>query len=514
MLGVQPAWLARGGLGSPLFQLKVSARQFGQIVIGLVILGFLGLLAAGGAAGLIMTLSQSRTRWVNHTYEVERHINGFRIQIERLEAGRRGYLLDQDPSFRQVYIDAASAIPGEIASLKYLTADNPRQQANLAALTTDVDRLKAQLVISMADAQNGQRAKALQDFTADGSVALARRTRQLTAAMLAEETRLLRQRTGDQNNLFRDFFLVLVFSAVWLALVAVLSVMVIQRYTRELANSRDSLKDLNDNLELAVDARTADLRRANDEIQRFAYIVSHDLRSPLVNVLGFTAELEAASKSISGLIERAQAEAPQIVTEETRRAVNEDVPEAIGFIRTSTQKMDRLINAILKLSREGRRTVTPELLNMDDLLRGVADSLQHRVDDLGAEVVVEGPLPRLVSDRVAIEQIFSNLVENAVKYLKPGRPGRIRVSGALNLGRAIFEVADNGRGIDPKDHERVFDLFRRSGVQDQPGEGIGLAHVRALAYRLGGIISCESTLGEGATFRLSLPVAFMAEEPK
>jgi hypothetical protein len=194
--------------------------------------------------------------------------------------------------------------------------------------------------------------------------------------------------------------------------------------------------------------------------------------------------------------------------------VREDVPEAIGFIRTSTQKMDRLINAILTLSREGRRTITPELLDMDDLVQLIADSLQHRVDALDATIEIQTPLPRLVSDRVAIEQIFSNLIENAVKYLQPGRPGHIRVSGATSLGRAIFEVSDNGRGIDPKDHERVFDLFRRSGAQDQPGEGIGLAHVRALAYRLGGVISCESALREGATFRLSLPVAFMAEEPK
>ena len=78
----------------------------------------------------------------------------------------------------------------------------------------------------------------------------------------------------------------------------------------------------------------------------------------------------------------------------------------------------------------------------------------------------------------------------------------------------IYEVADNGRGIDPKDHDRVFDLFRRSGPQDQPGEGIGLAHVRALAYRLGGVVDCESALDQGAVFRLSLPVLYTGDTPK
>jgi signal transduction histidine kinase len=82
------------------------------------------------------------------------------------------------------------------------------------------------------------------------------------------------------------------------------------------------------------------------------------------------------------------------------------------------------------------------------------------------------------------------------------------VSGGIEHGRAVVAVTDNGRGIDPRDHARVFDLFRRSGAQDQPGEGIGLAHVRALVYRLGGIIDVSSQLGEGATFRLSLPTTF------
>jgi signal transduction histidine kinase len=272
--------------------------------------------------------------------------------------------------------------------------------------------------------------------------------------------------------------------------------------------SRDRLRELNENLEGAVLARTADLQRANDEIQRFAYIVSHDLRSPLVNVMGFTAELDASIKPLSELITRAEEEAPAIVTEEARLAVREDLPEAVGFIRSSTQKMDRLINAILRLSREGRRVITPEPLDVAEMLEGIVGSLQHRLTELGAEVEIETPMPKIVSDRVAIEQILSNLVENSVKYLQAGRPGRIVVRGRRTGGRVIYDVIDNGRGIDPKDHERIFDLFRRSGTQDQPGEGIGLAHVRALAYRLGGIITCESQLGKGATFSLSLPPQF------
>ena len=119
-----------------------------------------------------------------------------------------------------------------------------------------------------------------------------------------------------------------------------------------------------------------------------------------------------------------------------------------------------------------------------------------------------GLTPGGASDRLALEQIFSNLIDNALKYLKPGVPGDILVRARTKLGFAIFEVIDNGRGIDPKDHQRIFDLFRRAGTQDKPGQGIGLAHVRALVRRLGGTMSVSSELNHGSTFTITLPIAW------
>jgi signal transduction histidine kinase len=100
------------------------------------------------------------------------------------------------------------------------------------------------------------------------------------------------------------------------------------------------------------------------------------------------------------------------------------------------------------------------------------------------------------------------LIDNALKYLKPDVPGDIAIRGRRKLGFAIFEITDNGRGIDPKDHQRIFDLFRRAGAQDRPGQGIGLAHVRALVRRLGGTMSVSSELGHGSTFTVTLPTAW------
>ena len=240
----------------------------------------------------------------------------------------------------------------------------------------------------------------------------------------------------------------------------------------------------------------AELRESNEELQRYAYIVSHDLRSPLVNVMGFTSELEEARPELR----RAMGDHPQA------ERIDAELGEALGFIRAAVTRMEGLIAAILKLSREGRRTFAPEPLDLTALLQGLADAQRHQIETAGATVVVAPDLPTIVADRLAVEQVFGNLVDNAVKYLDPARPGRIAISTRPAAGdRVRIAITDNGRGIAGRDHARVFELFRRSGVQDRPGEGIGLAHVKALVRSLGGRIDLASALGEGTTFEVTLP---------
>lgn len=128
------------------------------------------------------------------------------------------------------------------------------------------------------------------------------------------------------------------------------------------------LQVTNQNLEALVEARAGELRLANEEVQRFAYIVSHDSRAPLVNVLGFTSELDASRGQPCGFLDNARAATPLLVTDDFCEAVEADMPEALGFIRSSTQKMDRLIGMILKLPREGKRRLTPEPIDLGDLV--------------------------------------------------------------------------------------------------------------------------------------------------
>ncbi|MBD8619714.1 CHASE3 domain-containing protein [Sphingomonas sp. CFBP 13728] len=486
-------------------KLPSSEGRVARWLVAFMTLGFIALAAAAIAIGWITVRNRTYTAEILHTQDVRQAIATLQIQMEQSETARRGYILAGKPLFATAYARTAGNLVPSIRKLRHLTRDNPRQGARLDLIEPRFVQLRALRTQSMTLVAAGRIAEAQRRFAVDASVPLMRGIRYRLQAMAADEVRLLGIRTERQERTSALFLSVAGLAAALLLIVAILAVLLIRRYTADLAASRDSLRTLNETLEEQVVERTADLSRANEEIQRFAYIVSHDLRSPLVNVMGFTAELATAAGPLAELVDRAEAEAPHILTEDARLAAREDLPEAIGFIRTSTQKMDRLINAILKLAREGRRTIAPEHIDPAQLVDTIVGALQHIVDDRGAVVRVERPMPGIVTDCLALEQILSNLIENATKYLKPGRPGEIVVKGHTERGRVILSVVDNGRGIDPRDHQRVFDLFRRSGTQDQPGEGIGLAHVRALAYRLGGTIDVQSTLGDGATFRLNLP---------
>lgn len=487
--------------------LKIDDRRFNrQAIIALVAVFLLQLIVVGAAFLTYARNEESGVR-VEHTRDVIDAVAEINVLIERAETASRGYLLAPDPRRAMTFDRSVGIIPPAVANVGLMTADNPAQRSNLIELQRVVAIEIATLNRIMGLATSGQVEDARADFRANAPYQKIAAIRAASARIGVEENRLLAERRANERRSGRLLKSVLGAAAVLMLLAGAFIFYIARRYIGELGAARDRLFLLNTDLEGEVKRRTADLQRANEEVQRFAYIVSHDLRSPLVNILGFTAELETTNKTLGELIERAHKQAPKLLTQDVRDAQT-DLPEAIGFIRASTQKMDRLINAILKLSREGRRSLTPELLPMDRLMTGIAASLVQPIEDAGATLLIEPPLPDITNDRVAIEQIFSNLIENAAKYLQDGRVGTIKVRGRSDGDRAIFEIEDNGRGIDPKDHQRIFDLFRRAGAQDQAGEGIGLAQVRALVNRLGGYIDVESSIGEGSVFRLNLPVTY------
>jgi signal transduction histidine kinase len=240
-----------------------------------------------------------------------------------------------------------------------------------------------------------------------------------------------------------------------------------------------------------------------EEIKQFAYIVSHDLRAPLANVKGFTQELMGSLGDIEARVREEADSIPEEARLEIMRILDSDVPEAIHFIDSSVSRMNRLVGGILQLSRVGYNQLHMERLNMYELVAETFKSFSHEIQSRGIDVRI-GDLPHVIADCASMEQILANLVSNSIKYLDPERPGRIEVAGATSGDETVFRMEDNGVGVDESDQERIFDLFRRAGRQDVPGEGMGLTYVRTLVRRHGGRIWCESEPGVGTTFIFSI----------
>jgi signal transduction histidine kinase len=247
----------------------------------------------------------------------------------------------------------------------------------------------------------------------------------------------------------------------------------------------------------------ADLERSNEEVKNFAYIVAHDLRVPLVNLKGYSSELRTALGVIGANLDAALPHLAQEKQTEVAIALHEDVPEALEFIINSVSRMDSFINAVLLLSRLGRRYLKPESLDMTTLIQPIVETMAHQIQERGITLTV-APLPEVIADRTSMEQIMGNILGNAVKYLDPERPGQIEVTAQANGAETTFRIRDNGRGVAADDMEKVFAPFRRAGKQDTPGEGMGMAYVQTLVRRLGGRIWCESEIGKGTTFTFTI----------
>jgi signal transduction histidine kinase len=479
--------------------------------------GFLVLVAISTASVLLVNKSREDNAWVIHTVEAESQISNLLLEIRRVESATRAYMLSGGPQFFAEYQAAATTIVPALDKLSAFTSDNPVQVANVAKLRTAVEQRLSEFARGVERVKTSDLSTAVTVLRNGSSMGAVETIAAAGHDMRTEEDRLLRQRTETADRTQKLASSVTIAGSGMVLALAFGSVLLVRQSARARDLAETRLRDSNLNLEATVDERTADLREASDEIQRFAYIVSHDLRSPLVNIMGFTSELEELGKDIFrriGGLTGVPAGGPPVDVADIPLAgpdkqMSADFSEALGFIKSSIARMDRLISAILNLTREGRREFQPERIDTREFIEGIVSSLAHQAAEAQAEIHIE-PLPNIISDRLALEQIFSNLIDNAIKYLKSGAPGEVRIRGRTKLGYAIFEISDNGRGIDPKDHQRIFDLFRRAGTQDKPGQGIGLAHVRALVRRLGGTMSVSSELNAGSTFTITLPISWHA----
>lgn len=422
------------------------------------------------------------------------------------ETGQRGFVITRNELFLQPYESAVGEIREEVDRLAAAVADRPVKAVQMDRLRDRIRGKLAEMGQAINLVRSGEQAQAVELIQSDVGRELMDDIRSMLDQFKELSDANVELGTEAQISATEQLQWITVGGGI--AIIAVMggAILVVAQHVRALAASRREVEVLNQGLEARVAERTEDLMQANQEIQRFAYIVTHDLRAPLVNIMGFTAELDASLKSLQAYVLNDGKPVSEEEIREARLAASEDLPEAIGFIRSSTKKMDGLINAILKISRDGRRQLKPEIVELQPMLETITNSVYHQISESDGSIDVDIKATCLNTDRLSVEQILGNLFDNAIKYKHPQRPLTLAVRTAPEGRHMVrIEVEDNGRGIAEQDHERIFELFRRSGQQDQSGEGIGLAHVRSLARNLGGEITVQSRLGEGSTFVLRLP---------
>ena len=246
---------------------------------------------------------------------------------------------------------------------------------------------------------------------------------------------------------------------------------------------RDVIQKLNADLERRVAERTAQIETSVKELEDFTYTVSHDLRTPLRAIGGFS----------------------RILEEDYGDRLDDEARRLIGVVRENTQRMGQLIDDLLAFSRLGRNPMAATSINMEALARSALAGIGASAAAEGGRIEVH-PLPEARGDPVLIKQVWVNLLSNAIKFSGKRDEPRIEVTGDDDGANAVYCVKDNGAGFDMQYYDKLFGVFQRLHGDDEfPGIGVGLAMVRRIVSRHGGRVWAEGKVGEGAAFYFSLP---------
>lgn len=240
------------------------------------------------------------------------------------------------------------------------------------------------------------------------------------------------------------------------------------------------------------------------DMQQILYIASHDLRSPMVNIQGYTSELESMIDQMTAMLK--DSSLPSVARDKISSLEPEEMKISTQYIFASVEKINQLINGMLKISRLYSSQLDKESLDMNNLLSDIIKVFEFRLHDCNSRITLSD-LPPCVGDRDQLDQVFSNLIDNALKYRDPQRELHITITGDRAQDSVFYRVEDTGIGIPEEQLEKIFDIFHRVNKNNTKiqGEGLGLTSVRSILDRHDGHIAVESQSGHGSVFTVSLP---------
>ncbi|MEZ4813478.1 MAG: PAS domain-containing sensor histidine kinase [Caldisericia bacterium] len=255
-------------------------------------------------------------------------------------------------------------------------------------------------------------------------------------------------------------------------------------------------------LELERAKMRKSLEEKNSELEQLLFVTFHDLRSPLVNILGFSGELEEDLLDLAKKVD--ESTDLDDLKENIEELIGTRLFESSQFIQKSAKKIDQLLKGLLKLSRIGRLPVNQELIDTNQLLKDILDTMRFQIQREKIDLYIE-KLPQCIGDRNQLSQVFSNLLDNAIKYMKKDEPRRIKIYGNLNKNSVEFCVEDNGIGIRPEHQDKVFQIFHRLNPDKGSGYGLGMTIVQRIVLKHGGKVWIESEEGVGTKINIRLP---------
>ncbi len=428
---------------------------------------------------------QQAADWVIHTEEVLRESNQLLTLLVDMETGIRGYGLTRKSEFLQPYEQMQASVLEHIDTLTQLTQDNPRQQVYLRTVRGEVSnylvflREMRQLIDQLDESEPLWRASQMQAQLSEGKADMDK-LRADIESIRAEERSLLtirRQALTETKRLVNWFLAIsLLASLMSYSIAFCLYGQADQKITarnRDLMIANESLSKFN-----------VALARRNQDLDDFTHTVSHDLKAPL--------------RAIRNLADWLVTDLDLPADSETRRYAD--------LLQQRVNKMQSLIDGLLAYSKADRTAdptgVNAEPVDVGHLVRELVRSLDVPSQ---FEVVISSDLPTLETERIVLQQVFSNLITNAYRH-HTGSSGRITIAADLtDSAQPKFSVTDDGPGIAPEYYDHIFQIFQTAAKNPTASSGIGLSIVKKIVERRGGELGFTSQVGEGTTFHFTWP---------
>jgi signal transduction histidine kinase len=430
----------------------------------------------------LSSLSETRSFVLRASF-ILREVAQLHVDVRAAETGQRGYLLTGERRYLAPYEQAIGRVwdsfsqlersvqdPGQVTRLGDL---RPLIEAKLAELDRTVELRKGSFEEALAVVRTDVGQRLMEEI--DAAIGAFERAEQ---DIMVSRTQLLEQQAAWTSRV----------AALTGALALVSAILGVVWIARQRANARllDAERGFRRNLEGQVEERTAQLTQVNQELDAFAYTISHDLRAPL--------------RAMHGYADALMEDYGQLLPEEGHRFADR--------IISAARRMEDLIKDILSYSRLAREEVSVRPVALESIIDRVIADAEPLIRDTRATVAVERPLPDVMAHPPTLTQAATNLLSNAIKFVPTGLAPRVNIRAEERDGRVRLWVEDNGIGIDPAHQERVFQPFQRlHGVETYPGTGIGLAIVRRSVERMGGHSGVISGPEEGSRFWIELRAA-------